>query len=182
MTLCQEALDLIEEFEGCLKPIGPDLYAPYRDPIGIPTIGIGSIWHLDGSPVQMSDAPITRAQAVELMEHEISRKCEPAVDRLITVRLHPFSRGALVSFCYNLGAGQLKVSNLRKAINERRWSDVPAEFAKWRLAGGRVLPGLVRRRAAEAALFMRGVQAQRTSVPENDNRISDWTTILQRAA
>lgn len=157
MRTCPEALALIAEFEGCLKKVGPDLYAPYRDPVGIATIGIGSIWRRDGSRVQMSDPPISRAECETLMGLELTKKCEPAIDRLITVPLHPLMHGALVSFTYNCGEGALRGSNLRKAVNDKRWSDVPREFAKWRMAGGRVFKGLERRRAAESAMFMRGV-------------------------
>jgi len=179
MAICQEALDLIVEFEGCLKKVGPDLYAPYLDPIGIPTIGIGSIWRADGTRVQMSDPPITRAKCVELMQLELTKKCEPAVDRLIAVKMHPFMRGALVSFAYNLGEGALRGSNLRRVINARQWSQVPGEFAKWRMAGGRVFAGLVRRRKAEADLFMAGVAAMRADTPANDN--TAWITTISRA-
>lgn len=157
MVVAQAALDLIAEFEGCLKPVGNSMYAPYLDPVGIPTIGIGSIWRRDGSRVAMSDPAISKAECVALMDLELTKKCEPAVDRLITVPLHSLSRGALISFVYNCGEGALKGSNLRKVINAKQWSAVTAEFAKWRMGGGRVLPGLVRRRTAEAKMFMEGV-------------------------
>lgn len=178
MPIAPEALALIEEFEGCLRKVGPDLYAPYLDPVKIPTIGIGSIWRLDGTRVEMTDPPISKAQCYALMERELRLKCEPAVDRLILVPLHPISRGALISFAYNCGEGALRGSTLRKVINARQWSAVPGEFAKWRTAGGRVFPGLVRRRAAEADMFMRGVALQRTGVAENDNA---WTAIVRAA-
>lgn len=181
MAICKEALDLICHFEGCLKKVGPDLYAPYLDPIGIPTLGVGSIWRTDGSRVQMGDPPITRAQAMELMDLELRKKCEPAVDRLITTKMHPLMRGALVSFAYNLGEGALKASNLRRVINGKRWQDVPAEFAKWRMAGGRMLPGLVRRRKAEADMFMAGVRAMHVGPANNDNTMG-WVTTITRAA
>jgi len=179
MEICTEALALIEEFEGCLRKVGPDLYAPYRDPVGIATIGIGSIWRKDGSRVQMSDPPINKAMCYELMNHELNLKCIPAVSRLITVPLHPLSFGALVSFTYNCGDGALKASTLRKVINARQWNAVPGEFAKWRTAAGRVLPGLVRRRTAESKMFMKGVALMRQTVAENDG---EWVTTLARAA
>ncbi len=180
MQIAQEALQLIEEFEGCLKPIGGGLYAPYIDPVGIPTIGIGSIWRLDGSRVQMSDPPITKAECYARMDHELQQKCVPAMALYVSVPLHPFSEGAAYSFMYNCGVGAFKISGFRKAINERRWSDIPGELAKWRMGGGRVLPGLVRRRKAEADLFMRGVALQRTAAASNDN--GGWLTSILRAA
>ena len=182
MEIAREALQLIEEFEGCLRKVpGQDLYAPYIDPVGIPTIGIGSIWRLDGvTRVTMQDPPITKAECYERMDAELQRKCVPALALYVTVQLHPFSEGALLSFMYNCGTGAFKASGIRRAVNERRWSDVPGELAKWRMGGGRVLPGLVRRRKAEADLFMRGVALQRTAASDNDN--TGWRTILERAA
>lgn len=181
MEIAQEALQLIEEFEGCLRKLpGQDLYAPYIDPVGIPTIGIGSIWRMDGTRVQMSDPPITKAQCYELMRRELDQKCVPALAMYVTVPLHSLSAGSLYSFMYNCGTGAFKISGVRRAVNERRWSDVPGELAKWRMGGGRVLPGLVRRRTAEAAMFMRGVALQRTAGTENDN--AGWLTSIQRAA
>lgn len=172
------ALALVAEFEGCLKKVGADAYAPYLDPVKIPTIGIGSIWREDGTRVAMSDPPISRAECERLMGLELTKKCEPAISRLITTKLHPLMHGALVSFTYNCGEGALRGSNLRKAVNERRWGDVPKEFAKWRMAGGRVFAGLVRRRAAEAEMFMKGVALLQAGEPANDN----WLTEVLRAA
>lgn len=181
MAIHPDALALICEFEGYLRPLkdGTDRVKPYLCPANVPTIGFGSIFRRDGSRVAMSDPPITRAEAMDLMDLELIRKCEPAVSRLITVPLHPLMHGALISFVYNCGAGALSGSGLRRAVNERRWSDVPGEFAKWRMGGGRILPGLVRRRAAEAAMFMKGVAAQRTA-PADDG--GGWITTIMRAA
>lgn len=126
----------------------------------------------------MSDPPITQDEAMALMQLELTAKCEPAIDMLITAHLTPLMHGALVSFVYNVGAGALKGSNLRKAVNERRWPDITSEFAKWRIGGGRILPGLVRRRAAEAAMFMAGTR-QATGEPDTVGR---WVTTMTRAA
>ncbi len=181
MPLHPEALALICEREGYLKPLrdGTDRVVPYLCPAGVPTIGFGSIWRLDGSRVEMTDPPITRAEAMALMGREIEGKCLPAIGRLITVPLHPLSEGALASFVFNVGAGALRSSGLRRAINERRWGDVSGEFMKWRMAGGRVLRGLELRRIAEAQMFLRGVNAQRTGTTP---AASGWTTTIRRAA
>ena len=61
--------------------------------------------------------------------------------------------GAIVSFVFNLGAGSLQRSTLRRKVNRREHEAVPAEFRRWVWAGGRKLKGLMRRREAEAALF-----------------------------
>lgn len=185
MPIDPEALALICEREGYLQPLndGTDRVRPYLCPAGVPTIGFGSIWRMDGSRVAMTDPPITRAEAMALMQREIEAKCVPAVSRLITVPLHPLSHGALLSFVFNLGAGSLKSSGLRRAVNDRRWADVPGEFAKWRMAGGRVLRGLELRRAAEAEMFLRGVR--RSGALEegaDDNQaLGRWLTAIRRA-
>ena len=64
---------------------------------------------------------------------------------------------ALVSFAFNLGAGALETSTLLKKLNAGKYAAVPQEFEKWVKAGGKTLPGLVRRRTAEAQLFEKGV-------------------------
>ena len=78
---------------------------------------------------------------------------ERAVLRLITVPLTDAQFDALVSFTFNLGAGALQRSSLRRKVNREEHADVPAEFMKWVWAGGRKLKGLVSRRAAEAAMY-----------------------------
>lgn len=159
MTIHPDALTLIQSFEGYARRLndGTDKVKPYADAVGVPTIGYGSTYYKDGRRVALSDPPMTKAEASDLMQDQIDRKYEAAVIRLTTARISSLSMGALTSFAYNLGEGAYKGSNLRKAVNEQRWSDVPAEFAKWRMAKGVVLPGLVRRRAAESALFQRGL-------------------------
>lgn len=178
-----EALKLIISFEGFHRLLPDGRAAPYLCPAGVWTIGFGSIYRRDGSRVGPNDAPITRAEAMELMAIELAQKCLPAINRLITVPLHPMSHGVLVSFVYNAGSGALNGSGLRRMINSRRWDDVPAEFSKWRVGGGRVLPGLVRRRAAESHLFMRGVWATRSGVAAaNSSPSNAWTTTTRKAA
>ena len=161
MALPKEALDLIKEFEGYLKRLndGTDRVKPYLCPAGVPTIGWGTTRYPDGRRVKLSDKPIDQATATRYLAHELTQD-EAAFDRLTTVRLPPLSRGALVSFVYNCGAGAYKGSTLRKRVNAGRWADVPKELAKWKYGGGKVLPGLVRRRAAEAELFLRGIRQQ----------------------
>ena len=160
---------------------GTDRAKAYLCPAGVPTIAFGSTRYENGKAVALTDEPVSRARGMELMTWEVERICEPAIDRLITARLHPLMRGALASFTYNLGAGALQTSNLRKAVNQQRWHDVPGEFAKWRVASGKILPGLVRRRAAEAALFMRGV-TEMYGLPPASNDNGGWITTIQRAA
>jgi lysozyme len=63
---------------------------------------------------------------------------------------------ALISFTFNCGEGSLAASTLRKRLNRREYAAVPQELNKWVMSGGKRLPGLVRRRKAEGALFSHG--------------------------
>ena len=71
-------------------------------------------------------------------------------------KMDPEKAAAIIDFVYNLGAGQLKGSNLRRRVNAQDWEEVPFELRKWVRGGGRVLRGLVLRREAEAGLVEQG--------------------------
>lgn len=137
-------LPLIERFEGMRL-------RPYLCPAGVPTIGLGSTRYLDGRPVRLTDPAITREHAYVLARAQVLRDYLPAVLALCRCDT-PQRLAAVTDFAYNLGKGALQASTLRRRINAGRWQDVPAELRKWVRGGGKVLPGLVKRRAAEAAL------------------------------
>jgi lysozyme len=145
MDALEDTLALIRRYEG--------LYlSPYLCPAGVPTIGYGSTRYANGTPVALTDPAITAYQAEELLLHTVKATYLPAVLTLCPVDLTPGRLAALVDFCYNLGAGALRSSTLRKRVNAGDWGAVPAELRKWDKAGGRVLRGLTLRRNAEAAL------------------------------
>jgi peptidoglycan hydrolase-like protein with peptidoglycan-binding domain len=79
-----------------------------------------------------------------------------AVTRLVRVPLDQNQFDALVSFTFNVGEGALRDSTLLRELNAGRYDAVPRELNRWTRAGGQVLAGLVRRRAAEGAMFARG--------------------------
>ncbi len=139
-------LPLIERFEG-FRP------KPYLCPAGVPTIGYGSTRHLDGSLVRLTDKAITKEHARILVREQVAQEYLPAVMRLCPDVDSPGRLAALVDFTYNLGAGQLRASTLRRRVNADDWDAVPGELRKWVRGGGRVLPGLVKRREAEIALL-----------------------------
>ena len=95
---------------------------------------------------------IDRAEAEALLRLDL-RGAERAVCRLIPAPLTEARFDALASFTFNLGAGALQRSTLRRVVNRGEHEAVPAELLRWVWAGGRRLKGLVRRRAAEAALY-----------------------------
>lgn len=136
----------------CLRFEGVYL-RPYLCPAGVPTIGVGSTRYIDGRPVRLSDPPISREHALHMLRETLVRLYLPQTLQLCPGADTPGRVAALTDFAYNCGVGNLRASTLRKRVNARRWDDVPAELAKWVRGGGRVLPGLVKRRAAEASLL-----------------------------
>jgi len=144
------ALSIAREL--CLRFEGIYLH-PYLCPAGIPTVGVGATYYQDGTRVTLADPPITRQQAMDLLVWMIRTKYLPEVLRLCPGITDPRRLAAIIDFTYNLGAGQLRGSNLRRRINAEDWTVVPAELRKWNKGGGRVLRGLVIRREAEAALL-----------------------------
>lgn len=125
---------------------------PYLCPAGVPTIGYGSTRYLDGTPVRLTDPAISRDMAERMLLQSIQREYLPAVLRLCPHIDTPERLAAIIDWTYNLGAGQLAASTLRKRINAGRWPEVPTEIRRWNRGGGRVLRGLEMRREAEVLL------------------------------
>ena len=147
MKTSQNGIDLIKKFEGCsLKA--------YNDPGtgSLPiTIGYGNTTRADGSKFKLGDV-ITQARAEELLLDLLPRY-EKTVNSNIKVELNQNQFDALVSFCWNCGSSK----TLFKMINEK-FSD--ANIVGWWVShyitgGGKLLPGLVRRRKEEAVLFVK---------------------------
>lgn len=128
---------------------------PYLCPAGIPTIGIGSTRYENGQRVSLSDPPITRERAEALLMWELQKECVPRVMKLCAnlPSWGPGAVAAILDFTYNLGSGNLASSTLHKKILANDKDGAKAELMKWVKGGGKVLPGLVRRRGAEAALI-----------------------------
>lgn len=145
MKASEKCLDLIRRFEGFRSK-------PYRCPAGVPTIGYGSTRYADGRPVKLTDAPITEAQADDIMRQTLG-EYENAVNRYVTVPLSQNEFDALVDFAYNAGAKNLLNSTLLRKLNAGDRKGAAREFGRWVHASGEVLPGLVKRRMAERALF-----------------------------
>ena len=147
----REALDiaakLCRQFEGLRL-------APYICPAGYPTIGYGTVNKPDGAKVSMDDPPISKETAEDWLMHELSLTYLPGVLRASPALLvNPQALGALTDFAYNLGVPRYRSSTLRRRVDAGDWSAAKTELARWVYGGGRKLPGLIRRRAAEAALL-----------------------------
>lgn len=141
------AASLCRRFEGLeLKP--------YLCPAGIPTIGYGSTSYADGKAVTLRDQSITASQADELLMLTLRRDYLPGVLRLSpSLADKPQALGAIVDFAYNLGVSKYGGSTLRKRIDAGDMAGARVELSRWVRGGGKVLPGLVARRAAESALL-----------------------------
>lgn len=160
MTTSKAGLDLIKSFESCAKAIGGGKFRAYPDPApgrnGLPvTIGWGSTRDFDGKPI--------RPGTVWTQEECDRKKAEDMAEFERQVRAilgdAPTTQGqfdALVSFAYNIGSSSLRGSTLMRKHKAGDYAGAADQFARWNKAGGAVMRGLTRRRAAEAALYRSG--------------------------
>jgi lysozyme len=120
----------------------------------VPTIGYGTTRYLDGKPVTLDDSPITETTAHVMLVEDLRRSFAPGVIRLCPALAADTPRfNAILDFAYNLGLGRLQTSTLRRCVNAQDWPAAVEQLNKWVRGGGRVLPGLVTRRAAESQLL-----------------------------
>jgi lysozyme len=141
------AASLCKQFEGFRGK-------PYLCPAGIPTIGYGSTYYSDGKKVTLNDPPISEPEAAQLLLHELQNTYLPGVLRNCPILLTDEKKcNAIVDFAYNLGTGRLQTSTLKRKINEQDWDAAKEQLMLWNKGGGRVLPGLDKRRKAECQLL-----------------------------
>ena len=147
MRASQNAIDLIKQFEGCR-------YHPYRDGVGLWTVGYG---HLigDGKSLPSGDNRIfTQSEIDDFLVNDLTR-VEAGINMSVRVQLTQNQFDALCSFCYNLGMGTFQKSTLLKDINAKQWDAAANDLLKFHFAGGVSEPGLVKRRQAEHDLFIK---------------------------
>jgi lysozyme len=161
MKTGDKGIALIKLFEGCKL-------RPYRCPAALWTVGFGTVLYMDQIRLKMPERmayPLrpehNRAFSPEeidaFLREELSQT-ERGVARLCPATTGNQSQfDALVSFAYNCGVGALQRSSIRLAYNRGEVETAAEGFLKYTRGGGRVLPGLVRRRGAERALFLAGV-------------------------
>lgn len=176
MTYTSNFEELLAGFEGLRLNA-------YKDQVGIPTIGIGTIEYGDGTKVKMGDT-ITKERAFELMRNDLSARTVKLTSMLSGVEVKPHQFDALLSFMYNVGVGGLQNSTLLKLVrqdpntereanieeltntpriinalnmNNRGHGNVIAlAFYMWSFAGGKFDRGLLSRRIKEANLYLYG--------------------------
>jgi len=154
--MTREGLSLLKRMEGLRL-------APYICPAGKPTIGYGITVYPNGTPVTMSDPPITAEQALDMLKAEVARY-EAKVDELTGGKATPYELSAMTSLAYNIGLEAFATSSVRRLYNQGRLREAAAAFALWNkitVDGRKVVnQGLVRRRAEEATMFLGPVDSQ----------------------
>ena len=139
-------IEIVKCFEGIsLKP--------YLCPANVWTVGYGSTTGSDGGPVGPDMEPVSEVHADDLLGRDLETS-ERWVSRLVKKPISENQFSALTSFTFNVGCGALQRSTLRMKLNRGEYLGAADEFPKWRRAGGRILAGLVRRRAAEETLLL----------------------------
>jgi len=142
----QKGIDLIKSFESL------ELQA-YVCPAGVLTIGYGNTFYEDGKAVKKGDK-ITAERAKELFENILYKKFVPEVDKLVTGEVNDNQFSAIVSFAYNVGIDNFGGSTLLKLVNTNPDNpNIAFQFSRWNKGGGKILPGLTRRRKAESDLY-----------------------------
>ena len=145
----QAAVELAKRFEGFhrVPKNDPGRAHPYNCPAGYHTIGYGHLCKPNHPPITEAEAEVYLAEDLLTALNATLRFC-PVLATGPEQRL-----AAIVDFTFNLGAGRLQTSTLRLRINQRDWASAAQELQRWVYGGGKVLPGLVTRRRAEAALL-----------------------------
>jgi len=152
--------EAVEIAAGLCRPFEGLRLRPYICPAGYPTIGWGTVYKPDGSKVTMEHPPITRETADAWLIEDLRKVYASAVVRQCPeLFAWSLTNGTWRAFCaisdwtYNLGVGRLQTSTLRRKLNEEDWEGAKEQLRLWVRGGGRVLPGLVRRREAEIKLL-----------------------------
>lgn len=152
MQLSNKGLAIIQQFEGFSAK-------PYHDVKGVCTIGFGCTYYTDGTPVKMTDKPLTRQQAVDLQLAVLNKDFVPKIANLMQPQINSGfvtqnMFDACCSLTYNIGingfAGSSVLRNI-KAGNKQAAADA---FLPWNKSGGKVVQGLINRRNAERKLFL----------------------------
>ena len=150
MSIPQAAIGLAKHFEGFERRVkrGTQITAiPYICPAGFWTIGYGHLCK--------SDHPeITLEEAEDYLARDLAKALNATLRYCPVLATEPEGRlAAIVDFTFNLGAGQLQTSTLRRRVNQRDWVAAGEELRRWVYGGGQVLRGLVTRRNAECLLL-----------------------------
>ena len=127
---------------------------PYLCPANVATIGYGSTYYADKRKVMLEDPPMDEPTARELLMVELEHTYLPGVIRNCPGLITDVPKcNAIVDFCYNLGVGRLQTSTLKRKVNAGDWEGAKEQLMLWTKGGGKVLPGLLKRRTSECILL-----------------------------
>ena len=146
MQLSTNGFNLLAELEGVVLN-------PYKDSVGIPTIGIGSTYYEDGTKVTMKDKAITKERAIQLAKNVV-KSFEARVNKSIIVPATQNQFDAMVLLCYNIGESGFARSSVVRNFNAGNLQEAADSFLLWNKAGGKVSKGLTNRRQKERNLFL----------------------------
>lgn len=150
----QVAVDLAKRFEGFHRVPKKDPLRrahPYICPAGFWTVGFGHLCKPDHPPITETEAEAYLAQDLMTALAATLRYCP------VLATESEFRLAAIVDFTFNLGAGRLQTSTLRRRVNQRDWSEAAQELRRWVYGGGKVLPGLAARRNDQCLMLSRRV-------------------------
>lgn len=150
----QAAVELAKRFEGFHRVPKNDPFRrahPYICPAGFWTVGFGHLCKPDHPPISEGEAEVYLAEDLMTALTATLRYCP------VLATESEFRLAAIVDFTFNLGAGRLQASTLRRRVNQRNWSESEQELRRWVYGGGKVLPGLASRRNDECLLLSRRV-------------------------
>ena len=146
MEISLQGVNFIAQFEGWSSK-------PYLDGGGVPTIGFGTIKYPSGVTVTLKDKAITKQEGLEYLLEHINSKVSKYINTTFK-GLNQAQFDSLCSFAYNCGTNALNSSSLKKSIlNKGTKEEITTNFMKWNKDNGKIIPGLTRRRSAEALLF-----------------------------
>jgi lysozyme len=156
MKVSQKCIEQIKKDEGVRNK-------PYQCPALLWTVGVGHVIDPNHAKVPMADRKalpipagwdriLTSIEIDDILRTDLNR-FEAGVLRLIKVPLTQGQFDALVSFSFNVGLGNLQNSTLRMKVNRSEYEAAAEQFLVWTKAGGKVLPGLVKRRTHEKEMF-----------------------------
>ena len=141
------AAELCRKYEGYRSK-------PYLCPANVATIGYGSTYYADGKKVTLQDPPMDEPTARALLLVELEHTYLPGVLRNCPILATDVRKcNSIVDFAYNCGVGRLQTSTLKRKINANDWEGAKEQLMLWTKGGGKVLPGLLKRRISECALL-----------------------------
>jgi lysozyme len=145
---------IVQAFEGLHKRLPDGRIGPYLCPANVWTIGYGATHYANGNPVTKDDPPISVETAERLLMMMLPAYARQALTASPGLIQWPLRLAAITDFVFNCGLPRYRASTLRRRVDAEDWEDAHDEMLKWTRGGGRVLPGLVRRRAAVAPMLL----------------------------